>query len=61
MVYKKGEYVIWALERCCDLLKSRKYSLKVIVSNWRNALMNVVDKVCPKSNTLLFWYKKSMC
>jgi hypothetical protein len=52
MTSEKENNVFWALKRLRDLLRC-PYNVNVIVTNPTQALMNVVDKVFPKSIVML--------
>lgn len=51
-MFEKDHNVIWDLERCHDLLKSKDISPKVVATDFDNALINVVDIVFPEATTL---------
>ena len=56
MMYEKEDTIIWALERCHDLLHSKDISSKVVFTNLDNTLMNFVDTVFLEASTMLCEY-----
>jgi len=50
---EKEDNFTWALQECANLLKCKKQTLKVIVTDRDTGLMNVVANIFPKSTALV--------
>jgi len=53
MMYEKEDNITWAIERCRNLLKSQDISPKIVIIEWDNALINVVDTIFLKVTAML--------
>jgi hypothetical protein len=56
MMFQKEDNVSWALKRCRDQLHSKDTSSKVVVTDQKNALMNVVNTVFLEASSLICEY-----
>jgi hypothetical protein len=56
MMSERQDNVYWALERCREMLHSKDFYPKVVVTDWDNALINAVEKVFLDATTLLCSY-----
>jgi len=56
MMSERQDSVNWALDRCREMLHSKDLYVKVVITDWDNALMNVVEKVFPDTTPLLCPY-----